>query len=463
MKRFSILILLFISLSACKQNTPVSVPPNLILILTDDQGWADVGFNGCTDIHTPHLDALAASGVVFLQAYVSHPYCSPSRAGLLTGRYQQLYGHENNPGYPEYEDEIPDGLPLDQVLISDILKEQGYATAAVGKWHLGDDPKFWPRERGFEEWYGFSGGGMNYWGQTSDPIRGVLLNGTPVPLEELSYLTDDFTKASVKFIRDHKDTPFFLYLAYNAPHAPIQATREYLAGTGYLEDGARSAYAAMIAGIDAGVGQITEILDKQGILENTLIVFLSDNGGHNIGSSSGPYRGWKGMIYEGGIRVPFCLSWPAGIDPGLRYEEAISALDIFPTFLEAAGISAEDMELDGVSLLPYLRGELANAPHEHLYWRYSDGAGYAVRSGDYKLVNQYLKPVSLFHMAQDPYEQVNLAGSNPDKVQELQDLYETWDRRNVTPLWEDPHLENVAKQEHDRLEAVRRASAGERD
>lgn len=456
-KIFSFLAL-FLILAGCQQKPSLTSAPNLIIILTDDQGWGDVGFNGCTDIHTPNLDALAASGVVFSQGYVSHPYCSPSRAGLLTGKYQQSFGHENNPGYPEFVDEIPDGLPLDEVLLSDILSENGYTSAAVGKWHLGDHPEFWPTNRGFQEWYGFSGGGMNYWGLASEPIKGVLHQGKPVPQEELSYLTDDFTKASVDFIKKQGKKPFFLYLAYNAPHAPIQATRAYLESTDYIEDGARSTYAAMIAGIDAGVGEISSALKEQDIFDNTLIVYLSDNGGHGMGSSCGPYRGWKGMVYEGGIRVPFCLSWPARLQGGKVYKEAISALDIFPTFLEAAGISTEDLDSDGCDLIPYLSGAKQGPPHEALFWRYTNGAGYAVRKGNFKLVNQYKKTLSLFNMETDPFEQYNLAASQPQKVTELQNLYEDWDKSNVDALWEDPHLENVEKQENARLEAVRRAS-----
>lgn len=453
---------LAIILAGCQPKDTEPGPPNLIVILTDDQGWGDVGFNGSTDIHTPHLDALAASGVVFTQGYVSHPYCSPSRAGLLTGKYQQSFGHESNPGYPEFEDEIPDGLPLDEVLLSEILSENGYVTAAVGKWHLGDHPDFWPTNRGFQEWYGFSGGGMNYWGHAKDPIRGVLHQGRPVPMEELSYLTDDFTKASVDFLKKQGRKPFFLYLAYNAPHAPIQATRAYLAGTDYIEDGARSAYAAMIAGVDAGVGEITSALVEQDILDNTLIVFLSDNGGHGLGSSCGPYRGWKGMLYEGGIRVPFCLSWPAKLEGGKVYDEAISALDIFPTFLKAAGLPADDIASDGINLLPYLSGEKEGLPHDELYWRYTNGAGYAVRKGDFKLVSQHKKALSLFNMKDDPYEQNSLVTKLPEKVSELQVLYEIWNRNNMDALWEDPHVENVEKQEKARLDAVRRASAGEK-
>ncbi len=462
MFRFLIVAMMTYLLTSCQQKQIEFTPPNLIIILTDDQGWGDVGFNGCTDIRTPHLDALAASGVVFSQGYVSHPYCSPSRAGLLTGKYQQQFGHENNPGYPEFEDQTPDGLPLNETLLSDILKENGYATAAIGKWHLGDSPEYWPTERGFDHWYGFSGGGNNYWGVSREPIRGVLHNGNPVPQNELTYLTDDFTEASLDFIQDKADTPFLLYLAYNAPHAPIQAPKAYLSTTEYMEDGARSAYAAMIVAVDEGVGKIRAELERLEILENTLIVFLSDNGGHNIGSSCGPYRGWKGMLFEGGIRVPFCLSWPLQLQPMGTYHQSVSALDIVPTFLSAAGIKPDYGDLDGVNLLPYLREEVSGPPHKEMYWRYSNGAGYAVRQGNYKLVSQHLKPLSLFNLEVDPYEQKNLAESNAGKVRELQELYETWNKKNVTPLWEDPHLENVAKQEKARQDAVERASAGER-
>ena len=248
--------------------------PNIVVIVSDDQGWADVGFNGCREIPTPNLDALAASGVVFISGYASHPYCSPSRAGLLTGRYQQRFGHECNPG--AYGEDSQAGLPLSETLLSNLLHEHGYRTGAIGKWHLGDASRFWPTQRGFDDWFGFSGGGLSYWGQVGrkGPLRGVLRNGDVVPLSELTYLTDDFSTEAVKFVERHRDRPFFLYLAYNAPHAPDQVTRRHLRKTTHIEYGGRAVYGAMVAAMDEGIGKVTDKLKELNLYDNTLIFRL---------------------------------------------------------------------------------------------------------------------------------------------------------------------------------------------
>lgn len=458
-------VLLFMLLISC---TPVWAAdrPNVIIILTDDQGWGDVGFNGCTDIPTPHLDSLARSGVIFSQGYASHPYCSPSRAGLLTGRYQQRFGHECNLPYDLDIEDASVGLPLTETLLPQVFKEHGYATCAIGKWHLGDNPRYWPNERGFDHWFGFAGGGLSFWGDIGkkDPRKGVVRNGRIIPKKELSYLTDDFTDEALAYIKDHQAKPFFMYLAYNAPHAPIHATRQYLAATDHIEDGARSAYAAMVVGIDAGVGRIKATLGDLGLLHNTLIFYYSDNGGHLHGASSHPYRGHKGMLFEGGIRVPFFMSWPARLQGGQTYRQPITALDIFPTALAAAGITIpSSLALDGADLLPYVTGRKRAVPHDTLYWRYSGGKGYAVRHGQYKLVrSEYKRRVLLFDMVHDPLEQHDLAAPLPAKVRELQALYELWVEQMVAPKWEDPHLANVHKEEDKRQAQRAAACRGER-
>lgn len=441
--------------------------PNIVIVLSDDQGWGDVGFNGCREIPTPNLDSLAQSGVIFDSGYASHPYCSPSRAGLLTGRYQQRFGHECNPGAMG-EDMIA-GLPLSETFLSTVLKEHGYRTGAIGKWHLGDAPQFWPIRRGFDEWFGFSGGGMSYWGHVGkkNPLRGVLRNGEVVPQTELTHLTDDFSTEAVKFVECHRDRPFFLYLAYNAPHAPDQATRAHLKRTDHIEYGGRAVYGAMVAAMDAGVGRVTRALKRLGLYDSTLIFFYSDNGGRGEHAVNFPFRGHKGMLFEGGIRVPFCVSWPAALQGGQHYTHPISALDIFPTALAAAGIKTPaSLQFDGVNLLPYLQGKATGMPHHTLFWRYAcgnDSFGYAVRDGRHKLVYSVYKGRHLlFDIKADPWERDDRAARDPASVKRLTALYETWRRDMVAPKWLDPHGPNVLKEERKRQEVVNTASRGEK-
>ncbi|WP_297086526.1 sulfatase-like hydrolase/transferase [uncultured Draconibacterium sp.] len=439
--------------------------PNVLIIISDDQGWGDVGFNGCTDIPTPNLDKLAEEGVSFQAGYASHPYCSPSRAGLLSGRYQQRFGHENNTPYDHGDPEA--GLPVDELMISELLHENGYQTCAIGKWHLGDYEKFWPNERGFDDWFGFFGGGYNYWGNPDkDPNHKIMRNGQAVKPEEITYLTDDFTREAVNYIDSYakNDKPFFMYLAYNAPHAPIQATREYLDMMEHAEFGDRAAYGAMVAGMDVGIGKVIEKLKETGEYENTLIFFYSDNGGHGMGSRSLPFRGNKGKLFEGGIRVPFLACWPKGINGGNRYLNSISALDIYPTILAATGIEYPEKKLDGVNLLPFVNGENKGKPHDVIFWRYSDGAGYAVQKGDYKIVNSAFKKnrIYLFNLKEDPYEMNDLAEQMPEKLAELQADYEQWTKGTVPAKWHDPHIDNVENDVEKREKYIRAACAGEK-
>ncbi|PWJ37949.1 sulfatase family protein [Sediminitomix flava] len=439
--------------------------PNILIIVSDDQGWGDVGFNG-SDIPTPQLDALAEEGIVFTQGYASHPYCSPSRAGLLSGRYQQRFGHENNIPYQKVKE--TDGLPLEELLMSEHFETQGYQTCAIGKWHLGDHEKFWPNNRGFDDWFGFYGGGNDYWGRLNKnkaKNSGVLQNGEIVAQEKLSYLTDDFSNAASKYIEKYSQSekPFFMYLAYNAPHSPIQAPKKYFDEVAHIEDGHRAAYAAMVVGMDQGIQKVVEKLKETGEYENTIIIFYSDNGAHTNGASSFPFRGHKGMLFEGGIRVPFLISWPKGIEGGKKFEHFITALDVFPTLVDASGVEPPNKELDGVSLIPYLNNKKRKAPHKTHFWRYSDGAGYAVRHGDYKLVySGYKLKHLLFDLENDPYEQSNLADKFPNKVNELVRLYEEWSIGTVKAKWYDPHAANVLKEEKKRQSFLDKASAGEK-
>ncbi len=474
MRTFQILLLFLIVsvvVGCTEQSQPQQVQssskrPNILIILSDDQGWGDVGFNGCTDIPTPNLDALASDGVVMTQGYASHPYCSPSRAGLLTGRYQQMFGHENN--IPYENTSADDGLPVGEVLISETMQKAGYHTCAIGKWHLGDSAQFWPTNQGFDDWFGFVGGGLSYWGDTGrkGPEHGVRRNGKVIPQNELSYLTDDFSDEAVRYIDQYSmdDKPFFIYLAYNAPHSPLHATNEYLEVMKHQEDGRRAVYGAMVYAMDKGIGTVIDKLKETGEYDNTLIFFYSDNGGALNGASSQPYRGHKGMLFEGGIRVPFLVSWPSQLSKGLKYEKPISALDIYPTILEASGaVYSGYQTLDGVDLIPFLKGEDNAIPHEDLYWRYSDGAGRAVRQGDFKLIwSGYKQEYLLFNLASDPYEHLNLAQKMPEKVAELTSLFNKWNQRTVPAKWYDPHAENVLKEEEKRQYWINQASRGEK-
>ena len=439
--------------------------PNVIIILSDDQGYGDVGFNGGTDIPTPHLDQLARDGTIFRAGYATHPYCSPSRAGLLSGRYQQRFGHENNTPYTHDDPEA--GLPLEELMLSEILQDQGYATAAIGKWHLGDFPKFWPNNRGFDYWYGMHGGGMSYWGDHKSNLpatAGILRNGEIVTADEINYLTDNFTDEAIGFIEREKENPFFVYLAYNAPHGPIHATSEYLAKTEHIEDGRRAAYAGLVVGLDAGVGRVIEKLKAEGLYENTLIIYYSDNGAMRSGASSAPYRGFKGMLFEGGIRVPFSITWGDRFHRGAVVDEPVTALDIFPTVLTAAGIDGTAKpNLEGVDLTEMLTGEATSLPERELFWRVSGGAGYAIRQGDYKYVHSIFKPEPfLFNLREDPLEHHNLLATMPAKAAALLDLYGEWNADNVAPKWEDPHFANRDKEMSDRQGFIDKAKAGEK-
>jgi arylsulfatase A-like enzyme len=423
--------------------------PNVVVIVSDDHGFADVGFHGSRDIPTPNLDALAKGGVRFTNGYVSGPYCSPTRAGLLTGRYQQRFGHEFNPGG---ESDGPAGLPLSEATLADRLKAAGYATGLVGKWHLGSKSEYHPRRRGFDEFFGFLGGAHPYFPGQGQPIY----RGTEV-IQEKEYLTDAFAREAVAFVDRHKDRPFFLYLAFNAVHTPMHATDERLKRFAGIPDESRRTYAAMLSALDEGVGKVVAKLRSAGLEEDTLIVFHSDNGGPTMagttinGSRNDPYRGSKRTTLEGGIHVPFVIRWKGTLPEGTAYDKPMIQLDVLPTALAAAGVEAPtDRKLDGVNLLPYLRGEKEGSPHEALYWRLGDQS--AIRRGDWKLVRYdravdtpglrsnpqagiEVTPARLYNLADDPGERDDLAAKHPERVAELLDAWKAWNSELAEPLW----------------------------
>jgi arylsulfatase A-like enzyme len=413
--------------------------PNILILLADDLGYADVGFQGAKDIPTPHIDALCNSGVRCTNGYVSGPYCSPTRAGLMTGRYQTRFGHEFNPGAAEA------GLPLTETTIADRLKAAGYATGLVGKWHLGGTAKHHPQKRGFNEYFGFLGGAHAYFAEKGAPIY----RGTETVVEK-EYLTDAFAREAVAYIDRHKKEPFFLYLAFNAVHTPMQATEDRLKKFASIKDGTRHTYAAMTLAMDEAIGKVMDKLRAENLEENTLIFFFSDNGGPTMkgttinGSRNTPLRGSKRTTLEGGIRVPWVVSWKGKLPAGKVYDKPIIQLDILPTALTAAGVEIKaDARLDGVDLLPYLAGKNAGTPHETLYWRF--GQQMAIRHGDWKLVRYdpvvdgkekgEATPYRLYNLAKDIGEADDLSAKEPDKLKELEAAWKKWDATLVKPLW----------------------------
>ena len=411
--------------------------PNILLIVGDDMGYGDVGFHGCEDIPTPNLDRLAESGARFRSGYVSGPYCSPTRAGLLTGRYQQRFGHEFNPGGSMT------GLPVSEATIADRLKAADYATALVGKWHLGSQAAMRPQQRGFTEFFGFLGGAHSYL-DAEKMLRG------DEPIKDMDYSTDAFGREAVSFIERHQQKPWFLYLAFNAVHTPMHATPEWLEKVSGFRDPQRRTYAAMMLAMDHAIGKVLETLDRTGQRGRTLVMFVSDNGGPTMpgvtvnGSVNTPLRGSKRTTLEGGIRVPFVVSWPGHIHPSV-VDTPVIQLDLAATALAAAGVQSET-PLDGVNLLPLLDGLHKGPVHDALYWRF--GSQMAIRSGDYKLVrydrqadsatlrrNAGVTDARLYNLASDISETQDLAETMPDKVRELQEKWDSWNSSNVAPLW----------------------------
>lgn len=439
---FGLLALHLSCKEAEKSDIEKNNPPNIIVILTDDLGYQDVGFNGSTDIKTPHIDQIAENGVKFTNAYVTYAVCGPSRAGLITGRYQDRFGFSRNPLFTP-KDSLS-GLPLSEETIAEALKTVNYKTMAIGKWHLGAHKSQRPLKRGFDEFFGFLSGGHKYFPEqyTRNDISEVnsqfdayntklLKNNNRV--EETEYLTDAFSREAVNFINRNQESPFFLYLAYNAPHSPLQATEKYLSRYPNIKDKKRKTYAAMVSAVDDGVGQILEELQKHKIEDNTLIVFLSDNGGdERKGSNNGILNRGKGSMFEGGIRVPFAMQWKGKIKPGLIYDNPIISLDIFATAVELAEVKPKNV-IDGKNLMPYISNENKNKPHESLYWRIYDKEALAVRKGDFKYLIDKKGYEHLFNLNKDISEQKNIEDSL--KIKELSKLHEQWNKKNKDPIF----------------------------
>ena len=412
---------------------------NIVLILADDLGFGDCGFTGSRQIKTPHIDALAQSGIVCEQGYVSAPVCAPSRAGLLTGRNQPTFGFDNNlpPSPLQQFNPQHSGLPLNVRTVADYLGDLGYVSGIIGKWHLGEAEPFHPLNRGFDEFWGYLGGGHDYFKSKPDSRQSYL---RPIICSykepgAISYLTDDKGSECVDFIRRHKHERFFLYASFNAPHGPLQATQEDLELYKDIENLPRRTYCAMVHRLDVNVGRIMDELKRQGLEEKTLVVFLSDNGGPirttRAGTVAGirsnaPFRGSKGILLEGGIHVPFIVSLPGKLPANQSYPTPVSSLDLVPTFLEIAGFGkSEKLQFDGVNLVPFLESGEPVERKATLKWRFTISA--CIRDGNWKLIRLPDRLPMLFDLDKDQSETTNLAAGNPKLVSDMLRELGEWD------------------------------------
>ena len=451
--------------------------PNIIVFFADDLGYGELGCQGNPEIPTPHIDAIAESGVRFTAGYVAGPNCSPSRAGLLTGRTPNRFGYEFNP-IGDRNEEPGIGLPVKEVTIAETLQDAGYTTGLIGKWHQGGSAAYHPFRHGFDEFFGFTHEGHYFvpppWkGVTTMLRRKSLPDGTkgrwvggkklvysthmksaepdydannPIvrggqPVVETEYLTDAFTREAVSFIDRHDDKPFFLYLAYNAVHSPLQGADKYMQKFAHIEDVHRRIFAAMLANMDDSVGAVMNQLRKSGLEENTLVFFLSDNGGptRELTSSNLPLRGEKGQMYEGAIRVPYMVQWKGKIPAGKVYHQPVSSFDIYATAAaNSAGVTVPE-QVEGVDLLPFLNGEDQGRPHETLFWR--QGGKAAMRHGDWKIVimGRRFQPGNakweLYDLSKDVAEQNNLAAVKPEILSELISRWDEMNSEMADPLF----------------------------
>lgn len=435
---FFLTITFLLCVNAIKSMAQAPKKTNFVLIVADDLGYADLSLNGSRQISTPNIDGLAEQGVNCLEGYVSSPVSSPSRAGFITGKNQVSFGHDNNIGGSQAGfDSDYLGLPLTEVTIADRLKELGYVTGLIGKWHLGAEPHFHPLKRGFDEFWGYTGGGHDYFRDSPDG-KGYL---SPIECsyktpQTITYITDDKGDECVDFIKRHKDEPFFLFASFNAPHAPMQATEADLQLYAHIKDEKRRTYCAMIHRLDVNVGRIVETLEKEGLDENTLIVFISDNGGPvNVnGSINAPFNGQKGTLLEGGIHVPFIMKWSGRLPAGKTYSHPVISLDFAATFLqEASGVAPNEGDFDGVNLIPYLTGENLSSPHESLNWRFTISA--AIRDGDWKLIRLPDRLPMLYNLAEDISEQNDVAIDNLGRTKSMLKKLGSWDVRQPHPVF----------------------------
>lgn len=443
--------------------------PNILLFLADDLGYADIGVNGCKDISTPNIDSIAKNGVRFTDGYATHCVCSPSRAGLMSGMYQHRFGFEHNSGPERYAD--PNfGMPREIPSLAEKLKAAGYATGMIGKWHIGFKEGLRPHERGFDYHFGFLSGARSFYPDNPRENDPIVRNGVPVKGEK-DYLTDAFAREAVSCIERSKDKPWFVYFAFNAVHSPLEATEAYDSRFPHITDPKRKTYAGMLSALDDAVGRVMAKVRELGQEENTLVMFYSDNGGPTAETSSrnDPLRGFKGQMYEGGIRVPFVMQWKGTIPAAMTYTQPVMGFDCHATALAAAAHSShlaprdepnapqannatssskapatdkassssrrsEMATLDGINLLPHLLGQNTSAPHDYLCWR--AGAQKAIRMGDWKLVQTPRESTAqLFNLKTDLSETTDLAAKETTKFTDLAAKFAEWEKGTQPAKW----------------------------
>lgn len=468
-------VIMLLFLSSCKEKIQVR-PPNILLIMADDLGYGDVGFNG-GKIPTPHIDSLAKNGMVFEQGYVTAPQCAPSRAALLTGRYQQKFGFEVNfevPG-PSGDPYPGAGLPVGERTMADFLRAAGYHTGVIGKWHLGEEPQFHPLQRGFDEFFGFLGGLSPYMGLAKPSVPGtwdwcdlanadvhtvknrmdrripnMIRNNSPAKVT--SYLTDALGEEACSFMERNKDKTWFLYLAFNAPHTPIEATPKYLERFPDIADPMARTYAAMVSALDDAVGRTLQTLQDLNLEQRTLVVFLSDNGAPLRvvpSASNAPLRGEKGDVLEGGVRVPFVARWNGHIPAGVKIHAPVSALDLLPTFLALSGNPpSPEAKLDGENLMETLLLGKQPTDQRSLYWaiRYTHADPntrplWGIRKEAWKLLQDPDASKSapgspaLFNIEADIHEDHDLSADHPKIRKELAEDLQQWTQTLQPPRW----------------------------
>ncbi|WP_372847212.1 sulfatase [Pontiella sp.] len=435
--------------------------PNIIVIMADDLGYADIGCYGCEDIPTPHLDKLAADGVRFTSGYVTWHMCGPSRAGFITGRNQSTFGYYKNASLPF---DPKQGLPKLETVPS-LLQKQGYVTGGVGKWHLGTTNDQHPNAMGFDDWFGFLSGGLMYW-----PLDHPAYNGKYNPLKRPAkwrdihhtlplvhnmepvkregYLTHELTDAGIRFLEKNKDKPFFLFMSYNAPHLDLEAPQETIAKfpadqmtkVPGVKPKDRSIYGAMVYELDQGVGRILDRVDALGLADNTVVWFLSDNGGMKRTSDNRPLKAAKGSSYEGGLRVPMIVKWPGQTPNGIVLEEMVTSLDIGATALAMAGGDPVRSGLHGQDIRPYLTQQSTAAPHDVLFWHTGKAPGPTgvMREGDFKLIVKEKGKAELYNLKNDLGETTNIAAAHPERVERMRARWMAWNKNNAPDLWQTP-------------------------